>query len=141
VRPGAEELLEDQDMFVIMGSKLGIALAAECGDITAIDATFKPLTYGRIKLIVVTVTSHDMDITTSDTDASRGVKQRGHATFLALVTSEREDVQAAIVLHIKASVDECLAAKHARQGKEGPPPTWQVKIFMSGEFNFNTSTV
>jgi hypothetical protein len=131
IRPGAANLLVDDDLLVMAGSELGVALVAEFGTIIASDASFKILVYGKIKLIVVSVSSHNSKLSTAD--HGRAVKERGHACFMALVTSERDDVQEVIALEIQAAVNQFLADKHKRHGLPGPPPVMDVKIFMSGE--------
>jgi hypothetical protein len=133
VRPDAGQIINKADMLLLIGSPIGVALVAECGTMLGSDASFKTLVYGKVKIIVVSVTSHDENMTAAD--HGRKVKERGHACFMALVTSERAEVQEVIALEIQAGVNKFLAEKHHRLGRSGPPPVMDVKIFMSGEWS------
>lgn len=92
--PGVWAHLSEDDLFLFVQDPLQSALLTKYGVCCATDPTHSVLSYNKVKLISVQVASYHPE------ENSRGLIERGHVVAVALVNSEREDVQAALLSQI-----------------------------------------
>lgn len=85
--PDAANYLTKEDLFVYVQTSFQVALLERFGTCMATDATYAVVSYGRVKLICLHVTSY----------GEATIDERGFNTAFVLTTAERAEVHAAIV--------------------------------------------
>ena len=126
LHPDSIKFLSSKDLFVFSISPVGASLLRKFGGFIGTDTSHKTLSYSAVKVTAVGVSSWKKSL---GQDHDKPIKERGFTCATILCTSDRDDVQKAVVVHLKQAVEE--SAKRAGLIDF----VWTPRILMSGLFN------